>query len=232
MVKWDDLKEGEIGPKMEYGPLTRNEFVIYANAGGDTNPIHQDYMAAVRAGNKGIIAHGLYSHAMIGKMLTDWVEADNVVSYNGRMLGMTRPSDIIYFQGIITKKYETNGKKLVDMDIKVITKTYYLRGEAKSDPSISDEDILKKLAKGKIKVDIDFNLAGTKSHKVSFEAADIEVNPKRITGEEPLIRNWYRDGKDVLSAELLGKRKKGNFWFGIIRLRNSIVGKATVAIPE
>ncbi len=232
MVKWDDLKEGEVGPSMEYGPLTRNEFKVYADAGGDQNPIHQDYIAAVRAGNKGIIAHGLYSHAMLGKMLVDWVGAENVRAYNGRMVGMTRPGDIVYFKGIITKKYEENGEKLVDLEIRSTTKTYYLRGEAKADESLSDEEVLKRLANGKITVNIDWNLQGEMKFELNFEADGIEVNPKRVTGEEALIRNWFRPGKDQISAEFLGKRKGEKFWFGIIRLRDSIVGTATVAIPE
>ncbi|MHA1752005.1 MAG: MaoC/PaaZ C-terminal domain-containing protein [Candidatus Helarchaeota archaeon] len=232
MVKWDDLKVGEVGPSMEYGPLTRNEFKVYANAGGDTNPIHQDYVAAIRAGNKGIIAHGLYSHAMLGKMLTDWVGADNVRAYNGRMVGMTRPGDIVYFTGIVTKKYEKDGEKLVDLDIKATTKTYYVRGEAKADSSLSDEEILKRLANGNVKVNIEWPFQSEMKFELMVEAEGIEFNPKRLTGEEALIRNWLRAGRDQISAEFLGKRKRDKFWFGIIRLRDSIVGTATVAIPE
>ncbi|MHA1269716.1 MAG: MaoC/PaaZ C-terminal domain-containing protein [Candidatus Helarchaeota archaeon] len=232
MVKWEELKEGEVGPSLTYGPLTRKEFKVYADAGGDSNPIHQDYIAAVRAGNKGIIAHGLYSHAMLGKMLVDWVGPDNVVSYNGRMVGMTRPGDLVYFTGIVKKKYEKDGKKYVDLDIKSTTKTYYVRGEAKADASLSDEEVLKRLANGKVVVNIDWNFKGDIKFDLKLEADGIEVNPKRVTGEEPLIRNWYRPGKDVISAEFLGKRKKDKFWFGIIRLRDSIVGTATVIIPE
>ncbi len=235
MVKWDELKEGEIGPKMEYGApygLVEAEFKAYADAGGDTNPIHQDIVAAIKAGNQGMIAHGLYSHAMIGKMLVDWVGAENVMNYGGRMLGMTRPGDIISFQGKIIKKYQKDGKKLVDLEIKTTTKTTYVRGEASCDASLSDTDVLKNLAKGKIKVNIDWDLAGAKKFEIVFEAPNVKVNPKRVVGDKALIRNWIRADKDAVSAEFIGKRKGDTFWFAVIVLRDSIVGTATVAVPE
>lgn len=235
MVKFADLKEGEIGPKMEYGApygLVEAEFKAYADAGGDTNPIHQDIVAAIKAGNSGMIAHGLYSHAMIGKMLVDWVGANNVKNYGGRMLGMTRPGDIISFQGKITKKYSKDGENLVDMEIKSMTKTTYLRGEASCDAKISDDEVLKNLAKGKIKVNIDWDIAGPKKFEIAFEAPNIKPNPKRIIGDKALIRNWIRADKDTVSAEFIGKRKGESFFFAIIVLRDSIVGTATVAVPE
>lgn len=232
VVKWDDLNEGDIGPQMDHGPLYEAEFKVYADAGGDSNPIHQDVIAAIKAGNSGIIAHGLYSHAWLGKMLTDWVGAENVRAYGGRMTGMSRPGDIVHFQGTIVKKYEEDGEKLVDLEIKSTTKTYYLRGEGSADPSISDEELLGNLAQGKITVNIDWDLAGEKKFSLVFEAPNVEINPKRLVGDKALIRNWIRPDKDTIKAELLTKRKENVFWFGIIVLRDSIVGTATVAIPE
>jgi acyl dehydratase len=233
MVKFADLKEGEIGPNMEYGApygLVEAEFKAYANAGGDTNPIHQDIVAAIKAGNSGMIAHGLYSHAMIGKMLVDWVGAANVKTYGGRMLGMTRPGDTIIFQGKITKKYTKDGENLVDMEVKSITKTTYLRGEASFDAKMSDDEVLKNLAKGKIKVAIDWELAGSKKFELVFDAP--KLKPKRYIGDKAKIRNWIRADKDTVTAEFIGKRKPDSSFFAIIVCRDSIVGTATVAVPE
>ncbi|MHA1380039.1 MAG: MaoC/PaaZ C-terminal domain-containing protein [Candidatus Helarchaeota archaeon] len=226
MVNWDDLKEGEIGTSMVYGPLMRAEFKIYADAGGDQNPIHQDEFAGLV--NKGVIAHGLYTHAMIGKMLVDWVGHENVRAYNGRMLGMTRPGDIVTFKAIVKKKYEKDGEKLVDLDIITTTKTYYLRGKAKS--NLSDEEVLKVLEETPIKVSIDFTAAGEKKFELKFEPKGIEVRRKDIMADEPLIREWIRPEKDKVTAEFIGKRKGDKFKFGIVRNRNSIVGTGTVAI--
>ncbi len=232
MVKWDDLKEGDIGPRLEYGPLMRSEFIEYANAGGDTNPIHTDEFAGIRAGNKGVIAHGLYSHAFLGKMLVDWVGAENVKTYGGRMVGMARPGDMLLLLGKIVKKYEQDGEKLVDLEIKSVTKTYYVLGMGKADPAISDEELIKKLENTKYMVEIEFiPLKGKWEFKLEIKDVEgIEINVKRTVMNEPVVRDWYRQGKDKLTAELIGRRAKDSFRFGITRLRDSIVGTATVAI--
>ena len=48
---------------------------------------------------------------------------------------------------------------------------------------------------------------------------------------EPVARDWFRPGKDKLTAELV-RRRDEKFRFKIIRIRDSIAGTATVAIPE
>ena len=234
MVKWDDIKEGEIGTSMEYGPLMRAEFVDYANAGGDTNPIHTDEFAGIRAGNKGVIAHGLYSHAFLGKMLVDWVGAENLKTYGGRMVGMARPGDMLLLTAKVTKKYEENGEKLVDLQIVSSTKTYYVRGMGKASPDLSDDDLIKKLEKAKYEVVVEFEPAeGKWEFKLKVKhIEDVEINTKRTVMDEPVVRNWLRVGKDKLTAEIIGKRRGDSFRFGIIRLRDSIAGTATVVIPE
>ncbi|NVM53872.1 MAG: hypothetical protein HWN66_09235 [Candidatus Helarchaeota archaeon] len=232
MVKWDELKEGEIGPQMEYGPLMRSEFDVYANAGGDTNPIHIDEWAGISV-NKGVIAHGLYSHAFLGKMLTDWVGAENVRSYGGRMVGMARPGDMLLLSGKIIKKYEKDGDKLVDLEVKSVTKTFYVRGNAKTDASISDEELIKKLENAKYEIEVKFKPTEGK-WKFELEIEDIEgveFNIKRTVMDEPVARDWFRPGKDKLAAEI-ARRKGEKFRFVIVRYRNSIAGTATVAIPE
>jgi len=227
MVNWDDIKEGEVGPSMTIGPLERSEFKVYADTGGDTNPIHVDEFAGLT--NKGIIAHGLYSHAWLGTMLVNWVGVGNVRGYNGRMLGMTRPGDMVTLQGIVKKKYEEGGEKLVDLDIVSITKTTYFMGKASS--SLPDDEVLKNLANAKLTVNIEFTAAGEKKFDIKFEPKGVEVRvPKDVMANEPLIRDWIRTDKDVLTAEFIGKKKGEKFKFGLVRNRDSIVGTATVAI--
>ena len=227
MVSWDELKEGEVGTSMTIGPLERSEFKVYADTGGDTNPIHQDEFAGLV--NKGIIAHGLYSHAWLGTMLTNWVGGSNVRAYNGRMLGMTRPGDTVILKAVVKKKYEENGEKLVDCDVTATTKTTYFMGKAKS--SLPDDEILKNIGNAKLTINIEFTAAGEKKYDIKFEPQGVEVRvPKDTLPNEPLVRDWIRTDKDVLTAEFIGKKKGDKFKFGLVRNRDSIVGTATVAI--
>ena len=150
------------------------------------------------------------------------------------MVGMARPGDMLLLTAKVTKKYEENGEKLVDLQIVSSTKTYYVRGMGKASPDLSDDDLIKKLEKAKYEVVVEFEPAeGKWEFKLKVKhIEDVEINTKRTVMDEPVVRNWLRVGKDKLTAEIIGKRRGDSFRFGIIRLRDSIAGTATVVIPE
>jgi acyl dehydratase len=69
--------------------ITRADLVRYAGASGDFNPIHWSDRTAVRVGLPGVIAHGMFTMALVGRAVTTWVGApDAVVEYGVRF---TRP---------------------------------------------------------------------------------------------------------------------------------------------
>lgn len=49
------------------------DLVRYAGAGGDFNPIHWHRTTARRVGLPDVIAHGMYTMAIAGRFVTDWV---------------------------------------------------------------------------------------------------------------------------------------------------------------
>jgi acyl dehydratase len=69
--------------------VTRADLVRYAGASGDFNPIHWSDRIAVKVGLPGVIAHGMYTMALVGRAVTAWAGApDAVVEYGVRF---TRP---------------------------------------------------------------------------------------------------------------------------------------------
>lgn len=52
--------------------LTRADLVRYAEASGDANPIHLDDGAAQAAGLPGVVAHGMLTLALAGRLVTAW----------------------------------------------------------------------------------------------------------------------------------------------------------------
>ena len=54
-------------------PITRTDLVRYAGASGDFNEIHWNGRFAVEVGLPDVIAHGMYTMAVAGRVLTDWV---------------------------------------------------------------------------------------------------------------------------------------------------------------
>ncbi|CAN5476581.1 MaoC family dehydratase [soil metagenome] len=51
--------------------VTRADLVAYAAASGDHNPIHQDEDVARSVGLPGVIAHGMFTLALVGRYLAE-----------------------------------------------------------------------------------------------------------------------------------------------------------------
>ena len=69
--------------------VTRADLVRYAGASGDFNPIHWSDRVATAVGLPGVIAHGMFTMALVGRAVTEWAGApDAVVEYGVRF---TRP---------------------------------------------------------------------------------------------------------------------------------------------
>ncbi|WP_431918712.1 MaoC family dehydratase [Micromonospora wenchangensis] len=69
--------------------VTRADLVRYAGASGDFNPIHWSDRTATKVGLPGVIAHGMFTMALVGRAVTEWAGApDAVVEFGVRF---TRP---------------------------------------------------------------------------------------------------------------------------------------------
>lgn len=77
----------------EIGELTvhveRGDLVRYAGASGDFNPIHWNERVAKAVGLDDVIAHGMFTMALGGRLVSDWAgDPARVVDYQVRF---TRP---------------------------------------------------------------------------------------------------------------------------------------------
>jgi acyl dehydratase len=77
------------GPSKTFEPqtfrVTRADLVRYAGASGDFNPIHWSERFATSVGLPGVIAHGMFTMALVGRAVTVWAGApDAVVEFSVR----------------------------------------------------------------------------------------------------------------------------------------------------
>ncbi|MFI0735825.1 MaoC family dehydratase [Streptomyces sp. NPDC021225] len=70
-VSYDDVEVGTELPGQEF-PVTRAALVQYAGASGDFNPIHWNEKFAKEVGLPDVIAHGMFTMAEAGRVVTDW----------------------------------------------------------------------------------------------------------------------------------------------------------------
>jgi acyl dehydratase len=59
--------------------VTRADLIRYAGASGDFNPIHWSDRTAAKVGLPGVIAHGMFTMALVGRAVTGWAGSPEAV---------------------------------------------------------------------------------------------------------------------------------------------------------
>lgn len=95
------LAPGDTMPTDEIGPLTRTDFVRYAGAGGDLNPIHHDEPMATGAGMPSVFGMGMLHAGVLGNRLARWVGPESILSFGVRFTGQVWPGDTLTFIGSV-----------------------------------------------------------------------------------------------------------------------------------
>ena len=69
--RYEDVEVGTELPGQTF-PVHRVNLVMYAGASGDFNPIHWNERFATAVGLPNVIAHGMFTMAEAGRVVTDW----------------------------------------------------------------------------------------------------------------------------------------------------------------
>jgi acyl dehydratase len=118
-VVFDSIHEGDELPSLTKPKITQLQLIKYAGASGDFNPIHTIPDKARESGLDGTIAHGMLVMGILGQMMSDWAGVKNVVKFGVSFKAITRPGDVLSAQGTVKRKYEEDGKKLLDCALSV-----------------------------------------------------------------------------------------------------------------
>src|SRR5277367_2778896 len=82
--RYDDTPAGTEIELRQY-PVQRRDLVRYAGASGDFNVIHWNERVATSVGLPNVIAHGMFTMAEAGRVITDWAgDPGAVVEYGVR----------------------------------------------------------------------------------------------------------------------------------------------------
>ncbi len=114
------VKEGDEIPAFVVSNLTRTDLVRYAGASGDFNPIHHDQTFAEAAGNPTVFAHGMLNAGFVSKCVSDFVGTQNLRKFRVRFATRVWPGDTVTCKGKVTKKYEANGKRLIEGEVQAL----------------------------------------------------------------------------------------------------------------
>jgi acyl dehydratase len=115
--------EGTVAPTRSIGPLGVADFVRYAGASGDFNPLHYDEAHARSAGFASMFAQGMLSAGLLGSYVADWLGPDSVRRFQVRFVGIVWPGDTLTCAATVTRAYEQDGERRVDLDISATRQT-------------------------------------------------------------------------------------------------------------
>ena len=80
------IKVGDIVPERVFY-IDRTMLKAYADASGDQNPIHQNEEFALTVGLPNVIAHGMFTMALVGTFISEWAGGSaNVKAFSARFI--------------------------------------------------------------------------------------------------------------------------------------------------
>lgn len=142
---WDDVQVGDRLPEIRVENLTRTDFVRYAGASGDFNPIHHDEGYARAAGNPTVFAMGMLNAGILSRVPTAFAGRPNIRKYRVRFVTRAWPGDEVICSGTVTRKFTEAGEHRVEGELIAVNQKAetLIRGSfvtalpSREDPSVS-----------------------------------------------------------------------------------------------
>ena len=116
-VTWESIKEGEHIPELKKTPGV-TQLVKYAAGSGDFNPLHHDYNFIQSKAIGSIIVHGRFKWSSLGELVSNWLgHAGRIKKVSCQYRGMDFPDKEMIVKGVVAKKWEEGGEKLVEINV-------------------------------------------------------------------------------------------------------------------
>ncbi|GAG30894.1 unnamed protein product, partial [marine sediment metagenome] len=116
-VYFEDVQEGQEIPSLTE-KCTSQRLVMWAAGSGDFYQIHYDKDFAQRTGLPDRITHGALKHALLGRLLHQWVsDQGRVKRVACQYRGMDIVEQDVTCRGRITKKSQQGGENIVELEI-------------------------------------------------------------------------------------------------------------------
>jgi len=104
---------GDEGPTLTVEDVEREDFVKYAGASGDFNPIHYDDTFARESGYPSVFAQGMFTAGVLASLTTTWFGLAPIRNYRVRFEDQVWPGDTIVATGEVTNVEEEDGETVV-----------------------------------------------------------------------------------------------------------------------
>lgn len=114
---WDELEEGDSAGTITMPPLTVTDIVAYQFASGEDGPTHHDDGSARACGYPCIYSMGMLHGGAMSTYAVNWLGHSNIRRFRCRFNEMQFPGDVLDYRGWVTRKYEQDGERKVDIEM-------------------------------------------------------------------------------------------------------------------
>lgn len=116
---WAEVSEGDELAPVSF-PITMRTLMIDVAGTRDLYPIHHDREFAKGNGARDIFVNTMFYEGLFGRLATDWGGPEAFLrKLRFSMKGPNCLGDTMTTRGWVTKKYEQDGKKLLDLEIHI-----------------------------------------------------------------------------------------------------------------
>ena len=132
------LEVGDSGPTVVVDGLERRDFVRYAGASGDFNPIHYDEPYATAAGNDRVFGQGMLTAGITSRVVTRWFDLRDVTRLDVRFRSRVFPGDTVVATGAVADIDHDAGTVETELEARTAAGKTLLTGSATARLSRSD----------------------------------------------------------------------------------------------
>jgi peroxisomal enoyl-CoA hydratase 2 len=119
MPSFDQLSVGDEAPPLVVEDLSRTNFVRYAGASGDFNPMHHDDTVATSVGNPSVFGHGMLTAGLMARVVKDWFGPEALRRFQVRFSKQVWPGETLTCKAKVTALREDDGVGLADLELVV-----------------------------------------------------------------------------------------------------------------
>jgi len=113
------LSVGDEAPPLIVEDLSRTQFVRYAGASGDFNPMHHDDTIATSVGNPSVFGHGMLTAGLMARVVKDWFGPEALRRFQVRFSKQVWPGETLTCKATITALRDDGGEGLADLELLV-----------------------------------------------------------------------------------------------------------------
>lgn len=110
-------KIGAVVATLVPAPSKASDLALYAQASGDTNPLHLDPAVALAAGFERPLVHGMLGMAHFGRLLTDHFAVESIRTLNARFCAVVLSGETVRYEAIL----EEDGRDYYRLALRAVT---------------------------------------------------------------------------------------------------------------